>query len=68
MGYKYKLDEAEKIKIKRSTRLNEKTLDPVGDALWCGIDNSLHHLTDDNLIQLNEKSLCCELHLRKNRK
>ena len=53
---------------KKATRLNEKTLDPVGGALHCRRCTSLRHLTDDNLNQLKKRSLWCMLHRRANRK
>ena len=48
--------------------LNEKTMDPVGGTLWCRLDTSLHHLTDENLNQTNKRSLGCELCQLANRK
>ena len=51
-----------KLNIKKSTDLNEKTLDPVGDVLWCRIGASLFHLPYNNLNQLNKRILLCVLH------
>ena len=52
-----------KIKMEnKATRLNEKTLDPVGRALWCRLDTSFCHLTDDNLNQFKNRDLRCALH------
>ena len=45
-------------------RLNEKTLDPVGGALWYLIDTGIHHILYDHLNQFNKISLCCELNWR----
>ena len=46
-----------KKRLNKATRLNEKTLDPVGGALWCRIDTSLCHLPDDNLFVPKKRSL-----------
>ena len=53
--------------MKKATRLNEKTLDPVGGALWCQIDTSLYNIPDDKLNQLKKRSLQCVLHRWVNR-
>ena len=59
---------SKKCKDKKATHLNEKTLDPVGGALRCWIDTSLHHLPDENLNHLKKRSLRCGLHRWANRK
>ena len=45
-------------KVKKGTSLNEKILDPVGGVLRCWLDTSFfYHLPDDDLNQLNKRSL-----------
>ena len=50
------------LKIKKLTRLNEKTLDPLGGMLQCWLDTSIRQLPYDNLNQLKKRSLRCALH------
>ena len=46
----------------KSTRLNEKTLDPVGGTLRFWLDTSFNYLLGENLNQLRKRSLRCALH------